>query len=155
MRVGLGYDLHKLVPGRPLFLGGVKIPFHKGLLGYSDGDVLIHAIMDALLGGAGLKDIGFYFPNTDPQYKDISSLVLLEKVKEILAKESKKIANIDAVVLAQEPKISPFIEEMKGRIAKALELKEEQVGIKATTGEGLGFIGRGKGIAAFAVALLE
>lgn len=155
MRVGLGYDLHRLVEGRPLFLGGVKIPFPKGLLGHSDGDVIIHAIMDALLGGAGLKDIGFYFPNTDPQYKDISSLLLLRKVKEILEKEGKKVVNIDATVLAQEPKISPFIEEMKMNIARTLGLKEEQIGIKATTGEGLGFVGRGEGIVAIAVALVE
>jgi len=154
MRVGLGYDVHRLVSGRPLIIGGEKIAFPKGLLGHSDGDVLIHAIMDALLGAAGLKDIGFHFPDTDQQYKDISSLILLERVKELLKEEGYNIFNIDATILAQAPKLSPFIESMKNKIANTLGLHTERIGIKATTGEGLGFIGRQEGIAAIAVALV-
>lgn len=155
MRVGLGYDVHRLVPGRPLILGGVTIPYERGLLGHSDGDVVSHAIMDALLGAAGLHDIGTYFPNTDPQYAGVSSLKLLERVAGILKENGWGIINIDAVVLAEAPKLQPFIEEMKRRLGGALALNPHAIAVKATTNEGLGFIGRGEGIAAIAVAAVE
>jgi len=155
MRVGIGYDVHPLVPGRRLILGGVEIQFDKGLLGYSDADVLTHAIMDALLGAAGLRDIGSQFPSEDPKYKDISSLLLLKEVRKLLKAKGFKVGNVDAVVVAEQPKISPFIEDMRGNISRTLGVNPEQVMVKATTADGLGFTGRGEGIAACAVALLE
>ena len=155
MRVGIGYDVHPLVPGRRLILGGVEIQFDKGLLGYSDADVLTHAIMDALLGAAGLRDIGSQFPSEDPKYKDISSLLLLKEVRKLLKAKGFKVGNVDAVVVAEQPKISPFIEDMRGNISRTLGVNPEQVMVKATTADGLGFTGRGEGIAAYAVALLQ
>lgn len=155
MKVGIGYDIHRLVEERKLFLGGVEIPYIKGLLGYSDGDVLLHAISDAILGGMGLGDIGLHFPNTDPQYKDISSLELLKKVAAIAAAKKISINNIDTVVLAEEPKIYPFREKMVDAIAGALGIKRDRINIKATTNEGVGSLGKGEAIAAHAVVTLE
>jgi len=155
MRVGIGYDVHKLVPGRKLILGGVEISFDKGLSGHSDADVLTHAIMDALLGAAGLGDIGKQFPPDNSKYKDISSLTLLDEVNKLLKAKGFKVGNIDAVVVAEQPKISPFIEDMRGRISRTLGVDLKQVMVKATTTDGLGFAGRGEGIAAYAIALVE
>ena len=155
MRVGLGYDAHKLVPGRKLILGGVEIPFDKGLSGHSDADVLTHAVMDALLGAAGLRDIGCQFPPEDPKYKGISSLVLLDEVNKLLWDKGFVVVNIDAVIVAQEPKLSTFIEGMRDLLRRTLGLNLEQVMVKATTTDGLGFIGRGEGMAAYAVVLVE
>mgnify|MGYP000853344038 CR=1 FL=1 len=155
MRIGSGYDVHKLTEGRELILGGVKIPYHKGLLGHSDADVLVHVIMDALLGAAALGDIGRHFPDTDPQYKDVSSIELLKKVKELIEEKLYMIENIDATIIAQKPKLGPYIPKMVEKIAQVLEIEEDQLNIKATTEEGLGFTGQGKGIAAKAVCLLE
>ncbi len=154
MRIGSGYDVHRLVEGRKLILGGVDIPYEKGLLGHSDADVLLHAIMDALLGAAALGDIGLHFPDSDPQYKGISSLELLKRTGEMLAEGHFIIENIDATIIAQAPKLRPFISEMLKNIADALELDISQVNVKATTEEGLGFTGEGLGIAAQAVCLL-
>jgi len=155
MRIGIGYDVHKLTDGRKLILGGVEVPFALGLLGHSDADVLIHAIMDALLGAAGLRDIGVQFPPDDSQYKDISSLMLLKKVRNLLSQKVIDIVNIDAVVIAEQPKLSPFIDDMRGNISRTLGIYLEQVMVKVTTTDGLGFIGTGEGIAAYAVALVE
>jgi 2-C-methyl-D-erythritol 2,4-cyclodiphosphate synthase len=155
MRVGFGYDVHKLVPGRKLILGGVEVPFDKGLSGHSDADVLTHAIMDAMLGAAGLRDIGSQFPSADSAYKNISSLILLDEVNKLVWDKGFVVVNIDAVIVAQEPQLSPFIEDMRGLIRKRLGLNLEQVMVKATTTDGLGFIGRGEGMAAYAVALVE
>lgn len=155
MRIGHGYDVHRLVEGRPLILGGVAIPFTKGLLGHSDADVLIHCIMDSLLGAAALGDIGTHFPDTDPEYKGISSIVLLGKVNDLLLHEGYRIGNIDATILAQQPKLAPSIPAMKGNIAQTLQISLKQINIKATTEEGLGFTGVGDGIAAHAVCLLD
>jgi 2-C-methyl-D-erythritol 2,4-cyclodiphosphate synthase len=155
MRVGIGHDVHPLVPGRRLVLGGVEIQFDKGLSGYSDADVLTHAIMDALLGAAGLRDIGSQFPSEDPKYKDISSLVLLDEVSKLLKAKGFKVGNIDAVVVAEQPRISPFIDDMRGNVSSTLGINPEQVMVKATTTDGLGFAGRGEGIVAYAVALVE
>lgn len=155
MRAGIGYDVHKLTSGRKLVLGGVKIEHFAGLEGHSDADVLIHAIMDALLGAAGLSDIGVYFPNTDMKYKDISSITLLGMVKVSVKDAGYRILNIDSVVILEEPKISPFIPMMKKNISEALGIKIGQIGIKATTCEGLGFCGTKEGAAAQSVALLE
>ena len=155
MRIGMGYDVHRLVEGRDLILGGVKIPYEKGLLGHSDADVLLHAVMDALLGAAALGDIGRHFPDTDPKYKGISSMKLLEHVGELIEKELYVVGNIDATIIAQRPKMAPHIEQMRANIAEALHLEVSQVNIKATTEEGLGFTGRGEGISAQAVAGLE
>jgi 2-C-methyl-D-erythritol 2,4-cyclodiphosphate synthase len=154
MRVGMGYDVHKLTEDRDLILGGVKIPWEKGLLGHSDADVLVHAVMDALLGAAALGDIGQHFPDTDPAYKRISSLKLLEQVTALLVKEGYEIGNIDATIIAQKPKMAPHIQEMRKNMAKAMGIQEHQLNIKATTEEGLGFTGRGEGIASQAVCLL-
>lgn len=154
MRVGFGYDVHKIVEGRPLVLGGVNIPYEKGLLGHSDADVLTHAIMDALLGAAGAGDIGRHFPDSDRQYKGISSLILLSRVRDILAQKGLTVGNIDSVIVAQAPKLAPFMEEMKINVAEALRIKPAQVNVKATTTEGLGFAGSGEGIAAYAVAMI-
>lgn len=155
MRIGTGYDVHRLVENRALILGGVAIPYEKGLLGHSDADVLLHAIMDALLGAAALGDIGTHFPDKDPAYKGISSLELLKKVGELLATEHYLVGNIDATVIAQQPKLAPYIEDMRENIAGTLGIAKNQVNIKATTEEGLGFTGAGEGIAAQAVCLLQ
>jgi len=147
--------VHRLIAGRKLVLGGVQVPFERGLLGYSDGDVLLHAIADALLGAAGKGDIGQHFPSSDPQYKGISSLKLLERVAELLKKDGFAVVNIDATVLAEGPALSPHFEAMKKKIAPVLGLDIRNIGIKATTQEGLGAVGRGEGMAAMAVALLK
>ncbi len=155
MRIGSGYDVHKLVEGRKLILGGVQIDFDKGLLGHSDADVLTHAIMDALLGAAGMGDIGKHFPDNDDNYKDISSMKLLYQVLYLLKKQNYSIINIDATIIAQKPKLSAYMDAMKKNIANVLEINESQVNIKATTEEGLGFTGAGLGIAVNAVCLIE
>lgn len=154
MRVGMGYDVHRLTKDRDLILGGVKIPWEKGLLGHSDADVLIHAIMDALLGAAALGDIGQHFPDTDPAYKGISSIRLLKHVAALLSEKGYGIGNIDAVIIAQKPKMAPHIPQMKENIAEALEIDMDCLNIKATTEEKLGFTGREEGIASEAVCLL-
>jgi len=154
MRIGMGYDVHKLVEGRKLIMGGVEIPYEKGLLGHSDADVLLHAISDALLGAAALGDIGKHFPDTDPAYKGISSLILLEHVGKLLEENCYFIENIDATIIAQAPKMRPHIDAMRENIAKALGINPEQVNVKATTEEGLGFTGSGEGISAQAICLL-
>lgn len=155
MRIGFGYDIHPLEKERKLVLGGVQVPFNKGLSGHSDADVLTHSICDALLGAAGLGDIGEHFSDKDEKYKDISSLKLLSKVKELLQEKGLSIENIDSTVIIEQPKISSFKQRMKANIANTLELSSLQINIKATTNEGLGTIGRGEGIAAYAVALLK
>lgn len=154
MRVGIGYDVHKLTEGRKLILGGVDIPHEKGLLGHSDADVLVHAIMDALLGAAAMGDIGRHFPDNDNSFKDINSMVLLKNVYELLLKEDYIISNIDATLVCQKPKLAPYIEDMKKNIASVLSLDENQVNIKATTTETLGFEGRKEGISSHAVCLI-
>ncbi|MBS6396216.1 MAG: 2-C-methyl-D-erythritol 2,4-cyclodiphosphate synthase [Clostridiales bacterium] len=154
MRVGLGYDVHRLVEDRDLILGGVTIPYEKGLLGHSDADVLLHAIMDALLGAAALGDIGRHFPDTDPAYKGISSVKLLEHVGALLEQESYQIINIDATIIAQRPKMAPHISQMVKNVAETLKIAESQVNIKATTEEGLGFTGTGEGISSQAICSL-
>lgn len=154
MRVGMGYDVHRLTEERKLILGGVEIPWEKGLLGHSDADVLIHAVMDALLGAAALGDIGKHFPDTDPAYKGISSIRLLKHVSELLEQNGYKVGNIDATVIAQQPKMAPHIPQMRKNMADALGISESQINVKATTEEGLGFTGRGEGIASQAVCLL-
>lgn len=154
MRIGMGYDVHRLVEGRPLIMGGVTIPYELGLLGHSDADVLLHAIMDALLGAAALGDIGRHFPDTDEQYRGISSIVLLEKVGALLEENMFFIENIDATIIAQAPKMRPHIDQMRQNIADALKIDISQVSVKATTEEGLGFTGEGKGISAQAVCML-
>lgn len=155
MRIGQGYDVHRLVEGRKLIIGGVEIPHEKGLDGHSDADVLIHAIMDALLGAAALGDIGVLFPDTDDAYKGADSMKLLEKVNEAILAEGYKISNIDATIIAQAPKMRPYIDQMRENIAKVLILGTDQVNVKATTEEKLGFTGRKEGISAIAVTLLE
>ena len=154
MRVGMGYDVHRLTEGRPLILGGVEIPYEKGLLGHSDADVLLHAIMDALLGAAALGDIGRHFPDTDPAYEGISSIRLLEQTGALLEEADYAIGNIDAVIIAQRPKMAPYIPRMREHIAEALKISVSQINIKATTEEGLGFTGTGEGISAQAVCAL-
>ena len=155
MRVGMGYDVHRLTEGRDLIIGGVKIPYEKGLLGHSDADVLLHAIMDALLGAAAMGDIGKHFPDTDPKYKGISSIKLLEHVAGLLDEERYVVENIDATIIAQRPKMRPYIDEMENNIAKALGIEKNQVNVKATTEEGLGFTGSGEGISAQAICAIE
>ena len=154
MRIGFGYDVHKLVENRKLILGGVEIPYELGLLGHSDADVLTHALMDALLGAAALGDIGKHFPDNDPSYKGIDSLLLLAKVREILAARHYAVNNIDTTIVAQRPKLASYIPEMRAKIADVLNLELDKVSIKATTTEGLGFTGEGLGIAAYAVCTL-
>ncbi len=154
MRIGHGYDVHKFTEGRPLIIGGVNIPYEKGLLGHSDADVLTHAIMDALLGAAALGDIGLHFPDTDEAYKDADSLKLLEKVGNLLEEHMYYVENIDATILAQAPKMRPYIDEMRKKISDVLRISIDDVNIKATTEEGLGFTGRKEGISAHAVCLL-
>ena len=155
IRVGIGYDSHPLVLGRRLILGGVAIPHDKGLSGWSDADVTVHAMIDALCGAADLGDIGTLFPSQEPEYKDISSLALLSKTGELVKAKGFKVANIDVTIMAQSPKLSPFIAEMKERVSQVLGLDLTQVSIKATTTDGLGFIGREEGIAAQAIALVQ
>lgn len=155
MRVGIGYDVHPLGENRKLVLGGVEISYSKGLVGYSDGDVLIHSIMDAILGACGLGDIGIHFPDNDARYKDISSLILLKEVRKKMEDEGLTIVNIDSILIMEKPKVSSYISLMKKNIAKVLNIGESMVNIKATTTEGLGFCGRGEGIAAQSVVLLE
>ena len=154
MRIGMGYDVHRLVEGRDLIIGGVKIPYEKGLLGHSDADVLLHAISDSLLGAAALGDIGKHFPDTDEAYKGADSLVLLRKVGELLLQEGFLIENIDATIIAQAPKMRPYIDKMRENIAGALDIEVNQVNVKATTEEGLGFTGSGEGISSQAVCML-
>ena len=155
MKVGMGYDVHKLVEDRKLILGGVEIPYEKGLLGHSDADVLVHVVMDALLGAAALGDIGKHFPDTDPAYAGADSMKLLEEVKKLLDAENYIVGNIDATVIAQKPKLAPYIERMRENIAARLGIDMNQVNVKATTEEGLGFTGAGQGISAQAICLLE
>ena len=155
MRVGIGYDVHRLTAGRKLILGGVEIPYGKGLLGHSDADVLVHAVMDALLGAAALGDIGKHFPDTDPEYEGISSIRLLEHVGRLLDEKGYVIENIDATIIAQRPKMRPYIDQMRENIAEALKIETDQVNVKATTEEGLGFTGSGEGISSQAVCALE
>ena len=155
MRIGQGYDVHRLVEGRPLILGGVTIPYEKGLLGHSDADVLTHALMDALLGAAALGDIGQLFPDKDPAYEGADSLVLLKRVCALLKEKGFTIGNVDVTVVAQHPRLAPYREEMRSRLARVMELDISRVSVKATTEEGLGFTGRGEGISAMAIALLE
>lgn len=155
MRVGMGYDVHRLTAGRKLILGGVEIPYGKGLLGHSDADVLVHAVMDALLGAAALGDIGKHFPDTDPEYEGISSIRLLEHVGSLLDENGYVIENIDATIIAQHPKMRPYIDRMRENIAGALKIETDQVNVKATTEEGLGFTGTGEGISSQAVCAVE
>ncbi len=154
MRVGMGYDVHRLTENRDLILGGVKIPYEKGLLGHSDADVLLHAIMDALLGAAAMGDIGKHFPDTDPAYGGASSMKLLEHVGKLLEEENYQIINIDATIIAQRPKMAPHIPQMVENVARVLKLEKNQVNIKATTEEGLGFTGTGEGISSQAICAL-
>ena len=155
MRVGHGYDVHRLVEGRKLILGGVEIPWEKGLLGHSDADVLVHAVMDALLGAAGLWDIGHAFPDNDPAYAGIDSMLLLARVRDMLTEKGYMVGNVDATILAQRPKLAGHIPQMRRNIAQVLEVEEDCINVKATTEEGLGFTGSGEGMAAHAVALLN
>ncbi|MFR1675439.1 MAG: 2-C-methyl-D-erythritol 2,4-cyclodiphosphate synthase [Fusobacterium sp.] len=155
LRIGNGYDVHVLTEGRKLILGGVEIPHTKGVLGHSDGDVLVHAIMDAMLGALALGDIGQHFPDTDMQYKNIDSMVLLSKVKELIYSKGYKIINLDSIIVLQKPKVKPYIEAMRKRIAEVLELEIDQVSVKATTEEKLGFTGDESGVKSYCVVLLE
>jgi 2-C-methyl-D-erythritol 2,4-cyclodiphosphate synthase len=155
LKIGIGYDVHKLTPHRPLYLGGVPIPHTHGLEGHSDADVLLHAIADALLGALGEVDIGHYFPNTDPRWKDVPSIRFIYHIQEILSKKSATLHNLDATLIAEAPKIAPHTHNMKQIIASALHVTPQQIGIKATTNEALGFLGRKEGIAAVAVALID
>ena len=155
MRVGIGYDVHPLTPGRRLVLGGIDIPFNKGLSGWSDADVLTHAIIDALLGAAALGDIGSHFPSGEPQYKDISSLVLLKRVGDELKENGWQIVDVDATILAESPRLRDFIDPMRQQVSQTLGIDTSQVSLKASTSDQLGFVGRGEGMAACAVALIE
>ncbi|MCG9127858.1 2-C-methyl-D-erythritol 2,4-cyclodiphosphate synthase [Candidatus Poribacteria bacterium] len=155
MRIGIGYDVHQLIKNRKLILGGVEIPFHLGLLGHSDADVLTHAICDALLGAVALGDIGTHFPDTDPNYEGMDSQVFLHKIKAIIKEQGYVIENIDSTVVAQRPKLSPYIQQIRSVLAKTLEISESQVSVKATTSEGLGIVGEEKAIVAQAIALIK
>lgn len=155
VRAGIGYDVHPLVPGRKLVLGGIDIPFDRGLSGWSDADALTHAIIDALLGAAARGDIGSHFPPGEPQYKDISSLVLLEKVRKELTENDWQVVNIDATILAERPRLRDFTDRMRQQLSKTLGISISQLSVKASTSNGLGFVGRGEGIAAYAIALIE
>ncbi|MBM6822571.1 2-C-methyl-D-erythritol 2,4-cyclodiphosphate synthase [Fusobacterium mortiferum] len=155
LRIGNGYDVHKLVEGRKLILGGIEIPHAKGVLGHSDGDVLIHAIMDAMLGALALGDIGQHFPDTDMKYENIDSTILLTRVKELIAERGYKIINLDSIIVLQKPKVKPYIDAMRKRVAEVLEIDIEQVSIKATTEEKLGFTGDESGVKSYCVVLLE
>jgi len=154
MRIGLGFDIHRLVSGRKLILGGIVIPFEKGLLGHSDADVLVHAVCDAILGAAGLGDIGQHFPDTDPEFKDVSSLKLLAKAYKMISEKGFVVQNIDATIFAEAPKLSQYKTEMQKNIARTIEIEPNHVNVKATTFEGLGMIGKGEGIGAMCVTLL-
>ncbi len=155
MRIGFGYDAHQLVAGRKLILGGVEVPFEKGLLGHSDGDALVHAVIDALIGAMGQGDIGKYFPDNDPAYKDADSLKLLEKINQMLIKDKVEIANIDSTIVIQKPKLAAYIDEMRLNIARALGISAELVNVKAKTEEGMGFTGTMDGVKAYAVCLIH
>jgi len=155
MRVGIGYDVHPLTPGSRLVLGGIEVPFDKGLSGWSDADVLTHAVMDALLGAAALRDIGYHFPPGEPQYRDISSLTLLKRVKEKLAKNRWQVNNIDATIVAEQPKLGDFIDQMRQQLSQTLGIDVGRVSVKASTSAQLGFAGQGEGMAAYAIALIE
>lgn len=155
MRIGFGYDVHQLVEGRKLILGGVEIPYEKGLLGHSDADVLVHALMDAMLGAAGLGDIGRHFPDTDGQYKGISSMILLQKVTDLLAEAGYEVHNLDVTVVAQRPKLAGYIGQMEANLAQVLQTPADAVNVKATTTEKLGFEGEGRGISAYAVCSIQ
>lgn len=155
IKIGLGYDAHRLAEGRDLILGGVKIPHEKGLLGHSDADVLSHAIGEAILGALSLGDLGKHFPDTDEKYKGISSLKILSMIQDMIQKENARVINIDSTIVAQEPKLSPYIEGMRSNLADVLKINPDQVSVKATTTEGLGFTGKKEGISAFAVVLME
>ncbi|MGD9370809.1 MAG: 2-C-methyl-D-erythritol 2,4-cyclodiphosphate synthase [Desulfobacterales bacterium] len=155
MRIGIGYDIHRFVADRKLILGGVEIPFGKGLLGHSDADVLVHAVCDALLGAAGMGDIGLHFPDSDPRYKDVSSLVLLADVNEMIRNKSYTIQNVDTIIFAENPKISPYRRKMQQNLAATIAVEPSCINIKATTTEGLGMIGEGEGIGAMSVVLIE
>jgi 2-C-methyl-D-erythritol 2,4-cyclodiphosphate synthase len=155
MRIGFGYDVHRFAKGRKLILGGVTIPYSRGLKGHSDADVLLHSVCDAMLGAAGLSDIGHYFPNTQAKWKNISSLVLLHECAKLIKTKKLKVGNIDSTILLEEPKISPYIAKMKSNIAKALGINTSQIAIKSTTCEGLGFIGKKQGCSAYTICLLK
>ena len=155
LRIGNGYDVHKLVEGRKLILGGVEIPHTKGVLGHSDGDVLIHAIMDAMLGALALGDIGQHFPDTDMKYENIDSTILLTRVKEMIAERGYRVINLDSIIVLQKPKVKPYIEAMRKRVAEVLEIDIDQVSVKATTEEKLGFTGDESGVKSYCVVLLE
>lgn len=155
MKIGIGYDTHQLVSERKLILGGIEIPFEKGSLGHSDGDVLVHAICDALLGAIGLRDIGYHFPDTDDRYRDISSLSLLESIINMMEERGYTLGNVDATVVLQKPKIASYINEMIEKLSQALHTDTERINIKATTSEGMGFEGEGKGISSYAIVLLH
>ena len=155
MRIGFGYDVHALIEGKNLILGGIDVPHHRGLVGHSDADVLIHAVCDALLGAAAAGDIGLHFPDTDPRYRGISSLILLREVASVIERKGYDVANIDTTIVTESPKLSPYLDEMREKIAGALRTSPANISIKATTTEGLGFTGRREGIAAYAVCLLS
>ena len=155
MRVGIGYDVHRLAERRKLIIGGVEIPFEKGLKGHSDADVLIHAVCDALLGAAGLGDIGLHFPDTDPKYKDVSSIKLLIEIFQMVKNKGFSVLNLDTIIFAEVPKLSPYRSAMQQKIASAIDLEPDRINIKATTTEGLGMIGKGAGIGAMCVAMIE
>ncbi len=155
MRIGQSKDIHKLVEGRDLIIGGVKIPYEKGLLGHSDADVLLHAIIESLIGAMGLKDIGTHFPDTDPRYKGISSLLLLDEAYKMLEENGYEIVNIDSLINIEKPKMAPHIDQMRRNIAEHLHCDESRINVKATRGEGLGFVGRGEGAIAYAVCLID
>lgn len=155
MRIGLGYDVHRLVENRKLILGGVEIPHSKGLDGHSDADVLLHSVCDAMLGAAGLNDIGHYFPNTNEKLKDVSSLVLLKEIMKLISKKKFKVVNIDSTIILEEPKICSYINEMKKNISKVLKIRTDRISIKSTTSEGLGFIGTKEGCSAYTICLLK
>ncbi len=155
MRIGQSKDIHKLVEGRPLIIGGINIPYEKGLLGHSDADVLLHAIIESLIGAMGLKDIGTHFPDTDPKYKGISSLLLLDETYKMLKENGYRIVNIDSLINIEKPKMAPHIDQMRKNIAEHLHCDETQINVKATRGEGLGFVGRGEGVIAYAVCLID
>jgi 2-C-methyl-D-erythritol 2,4-cyclodiphosphate synthase len=155
LRIGMGYDVHPFVKGRPLILGGITIPDHQGLAGHSDADCLVHAICDALLGAISAGDLGRHFPDSDPQYKDVESLLLLRKVIEMVEQKGFRISNIDATIVAQAPRLAPYLSQMEDQIAATVGVAKERVNLKATSTEGLGFAGRGEGIASYAVALVE
>ena len=155
MRIGMGYDIHRLVEGRKLVLGGVTIPFEKGLLGHSDADVLVHAVCDALLGAAGLGDIGLHFPDTNSEYKDVASIKILAKTYELIRGKGFSIMNLDSTIFADAPKLSPYRDAMQKNISRTIEIEQDRVNVKATTFEGLGMIGKGEGIGAMCVALID